>query len=420
LQLAFILAVVIFSAKLAGYLSTRFGQPSVLGELLVGLLLGPSLIDVAHLGFITDTHVEEIITQIGELGVLLLMFIAGMGLHLNELARNTRVSALAGSLGVVVPVGLGWGIGRLLGLDTPAAIFLGLTLGATSVSISVQTLMELKALRSRVGLGLLGAAVFDDILVILLLSAFLALEAGSGGFWNILVIFLRMLLFLALSAGFGIWVLPRLVRRVAQLPISQGTLSLAVVVLLAYGITAELLGGVAAITGTFLAGLMFSRSPEKSRFENGMLSLGYSFFIPIFFVSIGLTINLREVTPETLWLLLGISLVGIVGKLFGAGLGAWLGGFSRLEALQLGAGMISRGEVGLIVASVGISQGLVSDSEFSAIIGMVLVTTLITPPLLRFLFSKSSAAQPAQNSHPDLPKPKPQEAKDVSDSVHTE
>jgi len=210
LQLAFLLAIFLLAAKLGGYLAARLGQPSVLGELIVGLLLGPSLLDIVHLTFLDAHLMEAVIHEFAELGVLILMFLAGLELHFSDLAKNRRVSALAGTLGVVVPVGLGFLVGELLGYDRQHSAFLGLTLGATSVSISVQTLMELKVLRSRVGLALLGAAVFDDILVILLLSIFLAVAGGTGGFLQIAIVFGRILLFLVLSAAFGIWVLPSL------------------------------------------------------------------------------------------------------------------------------------------------------------------------------------------------------------------
>jgi Kef-type K+ transport system membrane component KefB len=403
LQLATLLAIIIFAAKFFGWLSTRLGQPSVLGELLVGVLLGPSLLNITHLGFINDTHLSETIAQLGELGVLMLMFLAGMELNIRDLLRSSRVAVLSGSLGVLLPVVMGWGLGKLFAMDNNTALFLGLTLGATSVSISAQTLMELKMLRSRVGLGLLGAAVFDDILVILLLSGFVAVvtNPSGGNFLQLLGIFVRMLLYLALSVGVGLWVLPRLARKSLSLPLSQAALSLSIIVMLLYALGAELIGGMAAITGTFIAGLMFSRSPEKSRFEEGMASLAYGFFVPIFFVSIGLSINIRALELDALWLLLGVSVIAILGKWLGAGLGARLGGLTNRESIQLGAGMISRGEVGLIVASVGEAQGLVSPAEFSAVVGMVLVTTLLTPLILRALFNQPAPTQSIP-SEPEL------------------
>jgi Kef-type K+ transport system membrane component KefB len=385
LQLAFLLSVILLSAKLAGYVSSRLGQPSVLGELLVGILLGPSLIDILSLPFI-EHSLAETIGELGELGVLLLMFIAGLELHLDELTRNTRVAGYAGFLGVLIPALTGWGVGRLFGMDNAAATFLGLTLGATSVSISAQTLMELKVLRSRVGLSLLGAAVFDDILVILFLSIFLAVEAGGGSLAGVLWILVRMMIFLALSAAFGLWALPWLMRRVARLPVSEGVLTLALVVMLAYGLAAELLGGMAAITGAFIAGLMMARSGERDHVERGVHSLAYGLFVPVFFINIGLSVNARALQVEMLLFALVITLMAIFGKWFGAGIGARLAGLSPREAIQLGAGMVSRGEVGLIVASVGVQQGLVVSNEFTAIVAMVLLTTVVTPPILRSLF----------------------------------
>jgi Kef-type K+ transport system membrane component KefB len=387
LQLAFLLLIILFSAKLAGYVSIRLGQPSVLGELLIGILLGPSVINLLDLPFI-EHELAATISELAELGVLLLMFMAGLELHLGELRHNLRVAAWAGFMGVLWPVLLGWGAGLLFGLSQPIAIFLGLTLGATSVSISAQTLIELKVLRSRVGLSLLGAAVFDDILIILFLSVFLALQEGAGTTLGILLIVLRMFIFLGFSIAIGLWVLPRLVRRIAPLPISQGLLTVSLVVMLTYGIAAELVGGMAAITGAFLAGLMLGRSPEKDRIEAGSHALAYSLFVPIFFVNIGLSIDLREFHAGLLVFTAVIIVVAVLGKWLGAGWGARIGGLSRLEATQLGAGMISRGEVGLIVADVGVNNGLLLENEFSAVVVMVLVTTVITPPILRALFAK--------------------------------
>jgi Kef-type K+ transport system membrane component KefB len=234
----------------------------------------------------------------------------------------------------------------------------------------------------------LGSAVFDDVLVILFFSTFLALSAGDQGFGAIAMLFVRMLLFLVLSVLFGLKILPALVRYVARLPISQSVLAFALVILFIYGLAAEVLGSMAAITGTFIAGLMFSRSPEKERLQRGVSALAYSFFVPIFFVNIGLSVNARELDVGVIWLFIVITVAAILGKLIGSGAGARLAGYSWRESAQLGAGMVSRGEVGLILAAVGAEQGLVNSSEFSAIIGMVLVTTLVTPPMLRLLFSK--------------------------------
>lgn len=407
LQLAFLISIILISAKLAGYLSVRLGQPSVLGELIVGILLGPSLINLLDLPFIEHSMVETM-AEFAELGVLLLMFIAGLELHFGEMRQNLRVAASAGFLGVLFPILLGWGAGLLFGMDQTTSLFLGLTLGATSVSISAQTLIELKVLRSRVGLSLLGAAVFDDILIILFLSVFLAVQAGGENSPGILMIVVRMLLFILLSILFGLKVLPWIIRRMARLPISQGLLTVSLVIMFVYGIAAEVFGGMAAITGAFLAGLMLGRCPEKERIESGAHALAYSLFVPIFFVNIGLSINLREFRLEALLMTLVIILVAVAGKWLGAGWGARLGGLASLEAAQLGAGMISRGEVGLIVADVGIREGMILDSEFSAIVMMVLITTLITPPILRALFARRKAEAGIKPSGAAQAEPRPE------------
>lgn len=416
LQLAFLISVILFSAKLAGYLSVRLGQPSVLGELLVGILLGPSVINLLDLPFI-EPGMSVTITEFAEMGVLLLLFLAGLELHFGELRQNLRVATLAGFLGVLFPVMMGWGSGALLGLSEDAALFLGLTLGATSVSISAQTLIELKALRSRVGLSLLGAAVFDDILIILFLSVFLGIQGGgetAAGIWMIL---LRMALFLVLSVLLGLWGLPWIIRQTARLPISQGLLTVSLIVMFTYGIAAEFLGGMAAITGAFLAGLMLGRCPEKEIIESGAHALAYGLFVPVFFVNIGLSINLQEFRLDAMLLTVTIILVAVTGKWAGAGLGARAGGLNKVEAYQLGAGMISRGEVGLIVADVGIHSGLLNGQAFSAIVMMVLVTTLITPPILRALFAQQKAREkkkPVERSRDEVQEEAPKSSEEVS------
>jgi len=284
---------------------------------------------------------------------------------------------------------LGTGMGLLLSMGLQSAIFVGLILAATSVSISAQTLMELKMIRSRVGMGLLGAAVFDDILVILGLSIFTALsqpETG-GGFWGIVRVVLQMLLYLGIASAIGWWTFPKITRRIHSQPVSQGLIAFVFVTILLYGWFAETAGHMATITGAFLAGLWFGRTSLKARISTGISTIAYGIFVPIFFINIGLSANARELTVNGLVVLTGLTLVAILGKVVGAGWGAHLGGLSRRESVQLGVGMMSRGEVGLIVASVGVSQGLIQPDTFSAVVGVVILTTLLTPPLLRWLFA---------------------------------
>ncbi|HSN77000.1 MAG TPA: cation:proton antiporter [Anaerolineae bacterium] len=391
LQLALALVILISAAKLGGYISLRLGQPSVLGELIAGLILGPSLLDTLHQTPFTSQHLDETIALLAEMGVLLLMFLAGLELHIQDLVKSGKVAALAGTLGVVVPVVMGFGIGRAFGMPTLPALFVGLVLAATSVSISAQTLMELRVLRSRVGVGLLGAAVFDDVLVILGLSIILALTAdGGGGLAEVGLVLLRMTLFLVAASAVGALALPRLSRRIDKLPISQGLVAFTLVTLLLFAWAAEALGSMAAITGAFLAGLFLSRSPLRERIQSSVSVIAYGFFVPIFFISVGLVADAHMLAGQGLWLIIAMIVVAIVSKVAGAGLGARLAGFNNREALQLGVGMMSRGEVGLIVATLGVSEGLLSAQVFSGVVGVVIVTTLLTPPALRQLFARAT------------------------------
>jgi Kef-type K+ transport system membrane component KefB len=392
LQICTALIILLLAAKTFGYLSTRLGQPSVLGELLIGIILGPSLLNIFNISFLNYEELPIFINEFAEIGVLLLMFLAGLELDLSDLAKTKSASAFAGIFGVIVPIFLGFLVGKMFLMETKHSIFLGLTLGATSVSISAQTLIELKLLRSKVGFGLLGAAVFDDMLVILLLSGFIALNIG-GEFLEILIVLVKMIVFLSLSIAFGIFLLPKVTKAIQKLPIAQGSITLAIIILLAYGVSAEVLGGMAAITGSFIAGLMYARTSEKHEIERGLRSLSYGLFVPIFFINIGLHVDIHDMSLSSIYILLAITVVAILGKILGAGLGAKLGKFSWKESLQLGIGMVSRGEVGLIVATVGLQANLLLPDLYSSIVGMVLITTLITPPLLRAAFAKNDTLQ---------------------------
>ncbi len=391
LQLILAIAIIIFAAKVGGYLSTRLKQPAVVGEVLVGLMLGPSLIDFFHLSVFTDKHLEESIMHMAEIGVLLLMFIAGLELHLEELAKAGKIAFFAGVLGFGIPLLSGLGLGRVMGYPIEQAVFLGLLLSPTSISISAQVLMELKQLRSRVGMGLLGAAVIDDVLVVLGLSLYGALLGGSeaiGGVDEVGVIFLKMLGFLIVSHAFGIWVLPKLVVFVKKLPISQGLVSFAFVMLFLYAWSAEALGHMATIIGAFMAGLFFSRSSIPHSFREGFSAIAYGFFVPVFFISIGLEANIRLLNAENISFLLILLLAAIFSKLIGAGAGGVIGGLSFKESMQLGVGMIPRGEVMLIAATVGLVEGIIPNETFSIVIILVIASTLLSPPLLRALLAR--------------------------------
>jgi Kef-type K+ transport system membrane component KefB len=390
LQFLLALAIIVVVAKGSGYLSTRLGQPAVLGELLVGLILGPTVLNMLHWPVFSDEHLGETLNHLAHLGVLFLMFMAGLEVDLEGMIRAGRPAVLAGVAGVIAPVVLGMVAALPFGFDLQRGLFLGLVLAATSVSISAQTLMELGVLRTRVGVALLGAAVVDDVLVILVLSIFVALAGGSGGgVVAVLWVLVKMAAFLGLAIWLGARIIPRLGSLVDRLPISEGVMALAIVVTLLYAWAAEALGGVAAITGAFLAGLLFARTPLRHHIEARMYTLAYSWLVPVFFVSIGLAANARALGLGGLPFALLIVVVAVLSKVLGCGIGARLGGFSNSEALRLGVGMTSRGEVGLIVASVGLNAGLIGEKIFASMVLMILATTLLTPVMLRALYPEA-------------------------------
>lgn len=383
------LGIIITGAKLGGWVAIRLRQPAVLGELLVGLILGPSVLNLLGWPAFGDAHDSEVLAhtvyELAEVGVVLLMFMAGLEIDLGEMLKTGRVAVTAGVLGVVVPLILGAGTALLFRYPSEAAIFVGIILTATSVSISTQTLIELGRLRTPEGLALLGAAIVDDVLVILVLSIFLALNGGNEQS-SVLIIVLQMVLFLAGSILLGFWLLPKAAEWVHDQPISEGLAALAIVAALLFSWVAEEMGGLAAITGAFIAGLGFGRSHLRDELAGKMHTIAYSFFVPIFFVSIGLKTNIRLLTGDLLPLTVVLIVIAIVSKIIGSGLGARLAGFDNQRALRVGLGMVSRGEVGLIVASVGVSAAIIQTELFSVVTVIVLVTTLVTPLLLRWGF----------------------------------
>ncbi|CAG0932130.1 Na(+)/H(+)-K(+) antiporter GerN [Thermoflexales bacterium] len=394
LQLTLALAIIILAAKTGGYLAVRLRQPAVLGELLVGLVLGPTIVDLVHLPFVSDpTLLHEEISDLASLGVVFLMFMAGLEVELDEMLHAGRASLLGGTLGVVVPLFMGAVAALPFGYTDQAAWFIGIILTATSVSISAQTLLELGVLKTREGITLLGAAVVDDVLVLVVLSIFLALGGSTNGESSVIVVVAKMVLYLTLSAALGWFVLPRIVAWVDQQPISEGLTAVVVFVTLVFAWSAEVMGGLAAITGAFIAGVGLGRSPLRDKIETKMRILTYGFLVPIFFVSIGLEANVREITGALLPFLIVLFIIAILSKVIGAGLGVRAAGLTRAEALRVGVGMISRGEVGLIVASIGVREGIISPEVFTVVVVLVLLTTLATPLLLRYVFPRPSATR---------------------------
>ncbi len=393
-QFVLALGLLIGFAKAMGYLAYRFNQPAVLGELLAGVIAGPTLINLlgnANL-FSHGEDVTHTLIEVAEIGVLMLMFMAGLEVDPKNLLDVGKPALLAGVIGVIVPLVVITPVITLFGYTVEKALFLGILLAATSTSITAQVMLELGVLQKREGLTLLGAALVDDAAVILLISLFLAINPGGVVAVEttrpILEVIVRIIGFLVIGSLASWVLLPRLANWIADLPISAGALMFAFVAMLLLSVAAEFFGGVAAITGAFLAGVCIRRARHSvvETIERGLHSLSYAFVVPLFFVSIGLQANLRLLTLDLLPFALVLTLTAVLAKMIGAGGGARIGGFDNTSALRVGLGMISRGEVGLIIAAIGVTYGVLSEAAFTVVVFVVLLTTVITPPLVRWSF----------------------------------
>ena len=370
------LAAILIGAKLAGRLSQRIGLPSVFGELVLGLVLGPSLLNLIR--------PNDPLALLAEVGVILLMFRAGLETDLVQMRQVGLAATIVALGGVLLPFGGGFALGRMFGMSDLPALFVGAVLTATSVSISAEVLRELGHLRGKVGATILGAAVIDDVLGVLVLSLVLGL-AGKG---DPLIAVGQMAVFFPAAWFIGDRLLPQL-RKIEHLAGGQDTvLAILLGLVMLFAWAAEALGSVADITGAYLLGIVVARyTDEEHVVHHGSSALAYAFVVPVFFVNIGLEANVTSLGAAPLFTILMV-LLAIAGKVVGCGVGALTMRMSPREALQIGIGMTARGEVALVMIAAGRAAGLVNDTLFTATIVMALVTTLITPPLLRLAFAQ--------------------------------
>ncbi|TVX94496.1 cation:proton antiporter [Paenibacillus agilis] len=375
MELLLMLLIILVSTKLAGDLTVRLGQPSVLGKLLVGILIGPAV-----LGWVTN---GDLIKQMAEIGVILLMFIAGLETDLEQLKRNWK-SAFAVAIGGVILPFIGGYLGAIsFGLDNTQAMFIGLLLCATSVSISVQTLKDMNKLSSREGTTILGAAVVDDVLVVVLL-AFMLSFLGEGTDTSLGLMIGKKVLFFVGAFVLGVFAVPKVMKWLSPLRVSEAVISAALIICFFFSYMADFLG-VANIIGAFAAGIAISQTKFKHEVEHRLEPIAYAIFVPIFFVSVGLNVTF-EGLGEHMWFIIVFTIIAIITKLVGCGLGARLTGFDRKGAIGIGAGMISRGEVALIIATTGLAGNLFDIEYFTPIVIVVILTTLVTPPFLKIAF----------------------------------
>jgi Kef-type K+ transport system membrane component KefB len=375
------LFVVLLAAKIGDEIFRRLGQPAIVGEILAGVAVGPSVLGVVEPG--------EVLEVFAELGVVFLLFWVGLETRLSEMREVGAVALRVGVLGVVLPFAGGLGFGFLIGEPTATSVFLGAALVATSVAITSAVLIDLGALRTRPARTILGAAVIDDILALILLSVAAGVATDDVDIAQIATVIALALAFVTFFALGGTRLLQRRPQLLHAPRFSESPLLPAVLICLGLAAFAAQIG-LAAIIGAFLAGMIVAETKEQHPIEDEVAPL-YAFFPPFFFAFIGTEVDLGAFADgETLALLAAVTVLAVATKFAGA----WIGArpLGRHEAALVGAGMVPRGEVGIIVAGIGSATGVVGDQLFAVIVGMSILTTLAAPPVLRRL--SRSAARP--------------------------
>src|SRR6266568_8679797 len=410
LQLALLIAILLPAGKIVASISTKFGIPAILGELLVGVAAGPGALNLLHLSIFRGGQATDAFMLLAQVGGLVLMFIAGLETDIERMREASITAFLVALSGVIWPFFLGAGAAHLLGLPWNSALFLGGALTATSVSISARTLMDAGKMTSPEASVILGAAVIDDVMGLFVL-AFLAASCSTGStnsfgmaascsgwlqkHWHWaglhpLVVQMTLIavcvgvFFVVAYAAAQRWADP-FMRLVRKLDVNEAVTSCVLALVLIYAVSAEWLGSVAGITGAYLLGYVFAGAKLKPLIERTFAAIGHGLLIPLFFVSIGLSSNFRALGGH--WLLLAVILgIAVVSKLIGCGMAALGMGMGPVPSFRVGCGMISRGEVGLIVTAMGASTGIFKEPEVAVMVTVVLLTTLITPLIMRGAF----------------------------------
>lgn len=382
------LALLVLSTKAVGLAMKKIKIPQVVGEILAGLLIGPCL-----LGWVQPT---DFLADMSEIGVVLLMFSTGLGTNLKQLIKVGPVAFLLACCGVFVPLVCGtflygafYGMGAVGTESFYKAVFIGVIMTATSVSITANVLQEMKKVSTKVGTALIGAAVIDDVIGVIVLTGVLGMSTGKGSIGTVLVKTLLFFMF-AIVAGILIYKAAEYYFGRHERTHRESVFSLALCFGMAF--IAEHYFEIADITGAYLAGLILCSLKDAKYIESKMVVGGYLFFSPIFFASIGLKTSFAGLDSSFLLFCISFVLVALLSKVVGCGLAAKGGGFGWNDSLKIGIGMMTRGEVALVVASKGLTAGLVDPIIFTAVIILILCSSILTPVLLKILYNKEALA----------------------------
>lgn len=380
------LAIIFICAKGAGLLARKLKAPMVVGEIIAGLIIGPCL-------GLNLVQPSDFISQMAEIGVILIMFSAGLETNLQELKKSGFAAFMIACVGVLVPLVGGsllymcvYGFASFGTDEFFKAVFIGCIMTATSVGITVEVLKEMGKLKSRVGQTILSAAIIDDVIGIIALTFVLGFKDPDS---NTLLVMGKILLFLVLSLIIGFIVYKAFKfyddrhAHTRRIPIIAITLCF----IMAY--IAEKYFGIADITGAYIAGIILCNVRDAEYIDRRVSINGYMFFAPVFFVSIGLKTDFSSIDSSMVVFSIGFVLVAMLSKVIGCGLVSKCFRYSWLDCLKIGAGMMTRGEVALIITNKGLGLGIIDSSYFTAVILLIIVSSIVTPIVLKLLFGKS-------------------------------
>lgn len=390
------IALILISTKLLGLLTRRIQLPQVVGALLAGLLLGP-----ACLGLLQET---DFIKNIAEIGVIVLMFSAGLETDVKELKKSGLASFVIALMGVIVPLLGGFAIAAIY---NPIAdkqtllqnIFVGVVLTATSVSITVETLKELGKLSTKTGNAILGAALIDDVLGIIALTVISSFAGSDVSIWVILLKILSFFVFCGVVAFLFVKIGNPWINKYKKDLRRFVILAFAFCLVMAFA--SEYFFGVSDITGAFVAGLILSNNKKTTYMQNRFDTISYLLLSPVFFASVGLKVTFDGMSSTVVVLIILLLAVAILSKMIGCGLGAKICKYTNLQSVKIGIGMISRGEVALIVATKGMAMGLMNDMFFAPLVLVVVATTIVTPILLKLAYKYQASHE--QDIHIETP-----------------
>ena len=380
------LAIIILTAKFFGLVARKCKAPQVVGEIIAGLLIGPCVLNLVH---ISDT-----ISVFAEIGVVLLMFSTGLGTNLKELIKAGPIATLIACVGVAVPLAGGtllysifYGFAAVGSTEFYKALFIGTIMTATSVSITVAALQEMGHLKSFLGTTIVSAAVIDDVIGIVVLTC--VLGAGSGTGTGLGKVLFNTVLFFATAIGVGLIAHFAMKWLDKRNPHTQRITIVSMAFCFAMAYVAEEYFGIADITGAYIAGIVFCSMDDTSYVERRVDISNYVLFAPVFFASIGLKTDISGLTPQILLFSVCFVIVALITKVIGCGLAAKVCRFSWADSLKVGVGMMTRGEVALIVAQKGLDIGVVDPVYFTAVILLIVVSSVATPLVLKVLFTKA-------------------------------